>query len=108
MERASDCMYSACNFLQKLLKHYGHFKLSGNRESLLQFIEQVQEGVNKGKYQCTMCGKVSGQKIHTINHLESIHFPGTFEHKCKYCDTVFHSRNLMYMHINKVHKGETY
>jgi len=80
----------------------------GSKAMLQQYIEKVKEGDSKGKYQCTICGKMNGQKIHTMNHVESIHFPGTFEYKCKYCAMIFTGRNLMYMHINKIHKGEAY
>ena len=84
--------------------------LSGNRDMLQQYIEKVAEGDSKGKYhyQCTICGKMNGQKIHTENHIESIHFPGSFEYKCKYCAMTFPGRNMMYMHVNKIHKGEAY
>jgi len=80
----------------------------GSKTMLQQYIAKVEEGASKGKYQCTICGKMSGQKIHTMNHIESIHFPGTFEYKCKYCAMIFNGRNMMYMHINKIHKGEEY
>jgi len=82
----------------------------GNRDMLQQYIEKVAEGDSKGKYhyQCTICGKMNGQKIHTENHIESIHFPGSFEYKCKYCAMTFPGRNMMYMHVNKIHKGEAY
>ena len=83
-------------------------KFSGPQALLQQYIAKVEEGSSKGKYQCTICGKMNGQKIHTMNHIESIHFPGTFEYKCKYCAMIFNTRNMMYMHINKIHKGEEY
>ena len=82
--------------------------VAGDRALLQQHIVRLAEGEHRGKWQCSICGKVNGQKIHTENHIESIHFPGTFEHKCKYCGLSFAGRNMMYMHINKTHKGQEY
>ena len=78
--------------------------ISGSISLLQQFIEKITEGNDKGKYKCTMCGKINGQKIHTQNHIESIHFPGTFEYNCKHCDLSFSGRNKLYIHVNQMHK----
>ena len=75
---------------------------------LHQFIEKVIDGVDKGKYKCGICGKINGQKIHTQNHIESIHFPGTFEYNCKHCEMTFTGRNKLYIHVNQMHKGLKY
>ena len=72
---------------------------------LQQYIEKVENGVNQGKYRCGICGKINGQKIHTQNHIESIHFPGTFQYDCKHCGMTFTGRNKLYIHVNQVHKG---
>ena len=75
---------------------------------LQQFIEKVTDGIDRGKYKCGICGKINGQKIHTQNHIESIHFPGTFEYNCKHCSLTFTGRNKLYIHVNQVHKGLKY
>lgn len=70
---------------------------------LVQYIERVNvDGFNK--FKCTLCGKINAQKAHTENHIESIHFPGTFVYDCKYCGLRFTGRNKLYMHVNQLHK----
>ena len=81
-----------------------HFPISGGREILHQYIEKVANGVEVGKYMCTICGKINGQKIQTENHVESIHFPGTIEYPCKHCGNIFTGRNKLYIHVNRIHK----
>ena len=75
---------------------------------LEQYIERVAEGLDRGKYKCGICGKINGQKIHTQNHIESFHFPGTFEYNCKHCHLTFPGRNKLYFHVYQVHKGLKY
>ena len=78
-------------------------KISGD---FLAYIVKVSEGPDKGKFVCTICGKTNSQKIHTQNHVESIHFPGTFEYKCRHCGLIFNGRNKLYMHVNQAHKNQ--
>merc|ERR1712179_717030 len=53
-----------------------------DRSSLLQYITQHLEG-GSASFQCTLCGKINGQKNNIMNHVESIHFPGSFTYECK-------------------------
>ena len=69
-----------------------------------QYITKLLDGSSKGQFQCLICGKISAQKIHAQNHVESIHFPGTFMYNCKYCSKSFNGRNKLYMHVNQLHK----
>ena len=77
-----------------------------DKDMLHQNIEKITDGIDKGKYKCLMCGKINGQKIHTQNHIESYHFPGTVEYNCKYCHMTFTGRNKLYFHVHQVHKGQ--
>ena len=70
---------------------------------LLQYVTQVPIGPDSGKFMCSLCGKINAQKIHTLNHIESIHYPGTYEYSCKYCDLKFNGRNKLYIHVNQAH-----
>jgi len=70
---------------------------------LLAYIDKfVEEG--KTKFRCTICGTVNGQRAHSENHIENIHFPGSFTYTCKYCDETFNLRNKLYKHVNSQHK----
>ena len=72
----------------------------------LEYVAKVTDGPDVGKFVCTLCGKVNAQKIHTQNHIESIHFPGTNTYPCKHCDMVFNGRNKLYIHVNQMHKSK--
>jgi len=89
----------------------GMMDMDGNKGNsrqnfLHQFIIKLVEGDGRGKYKCTICGKTNGQKVHTENHVESIHYPGTFEYSCKYCGQTFTGRNKLYMHVNAIHSKQ--
>ena len=77
-----------------------------DRNVLQQYVSKIVDGEGRGKYKCTICGKINGQKVHTENHVESIHFPGTFEYNCKHCGQSFTGRNKLYMHVNAVHQKQ--
>jgi uncharacterized C2H2 Zn-finger protein len=71
---------------------------------LLEYIEKfVEEG--KAKFRCSLCGAVNGQRAHSENHVENIHFPGSFTYSCKYCHQTFSLRNKLYKHVNSAHKN---
>jgi len=78
----------------------------GSRDFLNSYMERVLEGVGMGKFKCSICGKINGRKDHAENHIESIHFPGTFQYNCKYCEMIFTGRNKLYLHVNQMHKGQ--
>jgi len=53
---------------------------------------------------CTLCDKISNNRSNLRNHVENIHFPGTFVYNCKHCHETFSTRNFLNMHIGKHHK----
>ena len=54
--------------------------------------KKIAEGENKGKFQCSLCGKISRDKTNAFAHVENIHFPGSFEHDCDQCDKKFDTK----------------
>ena len=60
-----------------------------------------------GMFKCTICGKSMAQKRNAINHVENIHFPGSVEHKCPYCEKTLKSRDALNNHI-KSHKNAAF
>jgi transposase-like protein len=79
--------------------------VAGDRSVLCRYVERVEPGEGgRPKYRCTICGKMNGQKAHTENHVESIHFPGAFQYTCRYCADTFTGRNKLYLHVNQFHK----
>ena len=74
------------------------------RGMLLEYIEKFHDD-GKTKFRCTICGTINGQRSHSENHVENIHFPGLLVYTCKHCDMTFDKRNSLYKHTNSVHKG---
>ncbi|XP_023339282.1 protein tramtrack, beta isoform isoform X9 [Eurytemora carolleeae] len=56
---------------------------------------------------CTICGQSVNKKCNILNHIENVHFPGTYTYYCKFCEETFGKKNLLYKHIYKMHKNGT-
>ena len=56
-------------------------------------------------YKCVLCGKTTQRKDALTNHIENIHFPGSYQ--CHYCDQVFNSQNTRNVHIGRKHKFDS-
>jgi len=69
-----------------------------SRVMLASYIEKVVDDRGAQKFKCTICGSTKSQKPHVENHIENIHFPGSFQYTCKHCGLSFDRRNLMYKH----------
>ena len=65
---------------------------------LSNYIEQVVGEDGGRKYKCVLCTQIFHKKEHIENHVENIHFPGTFQYNCKYCGQSFDRRNMLYKH----------
>jgi len=64
---------------------------------------RLTEGENKGKYQCNLCGQITDKKSHAWRHVESVHFPGIYEHECDQCVEKFDTKNKWFIHRSHVH-----
>ena len=67
------------------------------------YSKKLTEGENQGKFQCSLCGKISKRKGHAFLHVENIHFPGIFEHECDLCGEKFDTKNKLINHLARVH-----
>ena len=70
------------------------------------YSKKLTEGENKGKFQCSLCGKISKRKETAFLHVEAIHFPGTYEHECDLCGEKFDTKNKLRHHLSRVHYGK--
>ena len=70
------------------------------------YSKKLTEGENKGKFQCSLCGKISGTKRDAFLHVESIHFPGTYEYECDLCGEKFDTKAKLGNHRSRVHYGK--
>ena len=67
---------------------------------------RFSEGENKGKFQCSLCGKISNRKERAFCHVENIHFPGSYEYECDQCGEKFDTKNKVYQHRSLVHNSK--
>jgi len=73
----------------------------GHKQKLNACILKTEEFGVVG-YKCLLCGKTTQRKDALTNHVENIHFPGSYQ--CHYCDQVFNSQNTRNVHIGRKHK----
>ena len=71
------------------------------KDQLYKFIEL--KTTNPNGYSCTICGKCGHRKSHLWRHIESVHYPGIFEHTCKYCQSKFGTLARLTNHICTKH-----
>ena len=63
--------------------------------------EVLEEG---SLFKCTLCGKTGAQKNNVVNHVENIHFPGTFQYICPVCHRPMITKKALDNHIHRNHK----
>jgi len=73
----------------------------GHKQKLNACIMKTEEFGVVG-FKCMLCGKTTQRKDALTNHVENIHFPGSYQ--CHYCDQVFNSQNTRNVHIGRKHK----
>ena len=66
------------------------------------YSKKLAEGENKGKFQCSLCGKISKQKEHAFCHVENIHF----SYGCDQCGEKFDTDGKLKHHRSGVHYGK--
>jgi len=69
---------------------------------LLQFVMETFSA-NK-RYQCSLCIYAHNIKANVRNHVESVHYPNTFQYPCDQCDKLFPSKNNVQLHRSRMHK----
>ena len=72
------------------------------------YSDKLTEGENIGKFQCNLCGKISKLKSWAWMHVESVHFPGSYQYECDadHCDEKFDAKNKLYLHRSKIHSSK--
>ena len=98
-------------FLRTLQVQDGGLQSSCGYEGGVEFdlhayFEKLSEGENKGKFQCSLCGKISRDKYKAFTHVENIHFPGSYEHGCDQCGEKFDTKDKLSKHRSRVHYGK--
>ena len=75
--------------------------ISGDSRDVLH--EYIRKSDNK--FQCFLCEFSSTNRVHVLNHVESVHFPGSFKYQCDYCHKVLKTKNAKNVHMSKFHKN---
>ena len=77
-------------------------------DSIEELDLEIQKYMTKrkedGKYECNVCGRISGKRPHCSEHIET-HFEG-LEFPCNLCDATFKARNNLRGHKWRNHRGE--
>ena len=75
---------------------------SGHLARLSESIERVETAEGLVEFKCMVCGKTSPRRDTVANHVETLHFPGSYQ--CSYCSQEFSSKNNRNVHISRKHK----
>ena len=67
---------------------------------LVQYIRRTEDN----RSECTLCGQSNALRSNVLNHVESVHFPGSFLYTCHLCDKQFTSKNSRNVHVFRNHK----
>ena len=79
-------------------------------QDLYRYSSKITEGKDIGKYQCNLCGKISRFRNDSFQHVENLHFPGTFEYECDadQCDKKFDTKTKWRKHRTAVHSSKKF
>ena len=78
------------------------FTGSNDRRILTNYI--IREEGENSLFKCTICGHVNALKTNVLNHVESIHFPNTFQYSCDICGKTTKSKQSLYKHVSVNHR----
>ena len=78
------------------------FTGSNDRRILTNYI--IREEGENALFKCTICGHVNALKTNVLNHVESIHFPNTFQYSCDICGKTTKSKQSLYKHVSVNHR----
>ena len=72
--------------------------ISGDsRDVLHEYIRKCEN-----KFMCFLCEFPSTNRVHVLNHVESVHFPGSYKYQCDYCPKEFPSKSQVEFHMKKM------
>ena len=78
----------------------------GAEQDLHKYSSRLFQGENIGKFQCNLCGKITDWKIKAWMHVESVHFPESYEYECDQCSEKFGTKNKWAQHRTRVHNNK--
>ena len=87
-------------------QHWKLFIPGNDRNVLLKYIKKVADKERNGEdqYKCEICGKIGSRKDNVLNHVESTHFPDTFDYSCNICKKKMQTKKSLENHVYRNHK----
>jgi len=65
------------------------------------FVEESKDvDKNKSTFRCKLCKEKKLHRSGLLQHIESVHFPGTFVHSCKFCDKTVKTKSALNSHLH--------
>ena len=75
-----------------------------NPDDLYNFCVRDETGQNK--WTCSICYEFSNQGRQRVrNHVESKHYPGTFQYSCEKCEKVCNTKKALEVHNSEKHRA---
>ena len=75
--------------------------VSHNQREIDAKVNELINKLERGKYQCVKCGKITKRREHMVRHVET-HIEG-LSYSCRLCERVFSSRNSLQTHKYSSH-----
>jgi len=96
------------HYQEEMAQLLGEGAAGNDRNILLKYITRSmnKDGSGEDQFKCDVCGKIGGRKDNMLNHVETIHFPGTFDYKCHVCTKPMPTKKALNNHIYRNHKDD--
>ena len=99
--------YRACCCLHKImipsLSQGGDFPSPKSPSDLLSYCTKTSD---TNKWACAVCGQFSHSRRYLVrNHVESKHFPASFEYHCEICHKICNTKKALEVHIFERHRS---
>ena len=78
----------------------------GPELELYGYSKKLIGGESLGKFQCNLCGKISNKRNDAFKHVESVHFPNTYQYDCDKCGEKFGTKNRLSKHRLHAHSSK--
>jgi len=89
---------------QEIEKGYVDYPSVKSPTDLLSF---CSKSPGSSKWVCSICGHFSHSGRHQVrNHVESKHFPTSFQYQCEHCDKICCTKKGMERHVSEKHRNQ--
>ena len=82
------------------------YVLGDTRREVLDEYVLLENVDGRTGFKCKLCGKINTHRYHTLNHVESVHFPSSFNYECNICGKQYNSKNSLNVHVSTKHRNQ--